>query len=156
LWVEQHIFNFKFALALIFIAANELFAQTYSWPWLNDGVERQTIIGLKSPVDYKRVPAASNTFADWLRNLPFKNENNIVYLYDGARKANQSAHYRVLAIDVGKQNLQQCADAVMRLRAEYLFAHGKLDEIAFNFTSGARAAFKAWRQGHRPRVQAGR
>jgi len=99
------IFNLKFALALLFIVANELFSQTYFLPWLNDDGERQTIQQLKPPADYERVPAASNTFADWLRNLPLKKKNNIVHLFDGARKPNQSAHYRVLAIDVGKQDL---------------------------------------------------
>jgi len=151
--VERHIFNFKFALVLSFVAVNEAQTQTYSLPWLNDSAERQTIQQLKPPVDFERVPADTNTFADWLRHLPLKIENNIVYLFSGSRKPNQAAHYRVLAIDAGKQDLQQCADAVIRLRAEYLFGQGQPDEIAFNFTSGARAAFKAWRRGYRPRVQ---
>ena len=147
------IFNLKFSIILSIFAVNAAQTQTYTLPWLNDNIERQTIQQLRPPVDFERVPADSNTFADWLRHLPLKMENNIVYLFYGARKANQAAQYRVLALDVGKQDLQQCADAVIRLRAEYLFGQGKVDEIAFNFTSGARATFKAWRQGYRPRVQ---
>ncbi|MGH7599664.1 MAG: DUF4846 domain-containing protein [bacterium] len=46
-------------------------------------------------------------------------------MYNGAPKPNQAAQYRVLAIDVGNKDLQQCADAVIRLRAEYLFGQEK-------------------------------
>lgn len=35
-------------------------------------------------------------------------------LYNGSQKPNQSVHYAVFDIDVGKEDLQQCADAVMR------------------------------------------
>lgn len=138
---------------LFFCFANESAAQTYSFPWLKDAVEQTAIQELETPDGYERVSAAPNTFADWLRNLPLKKDNNVVCLFNGSRKPNQTAHHRVLAVDVGNENLQQCADAVMRLRAEYLFGQGQADEIAFNFTSGSRAACKAWRQGYRPRVQ---
>jgi hypothetical protein len=138
---------------LYVIAVKELKAQTYSFPWLNADGHRPTIKDLEVPADYERISTPQNTFADWLRNLPLKSENNIVYLYDGTLKPNQMAQYRVLAIDVGNKNLQQCADAVMRLRAEYLFNQGNFEAINFNFTSGQRAAFVAWCQGYRPHVR---
>jgi hypothetical protein len=46
--------------------------------------------------------------------------------------------------------LQQCADAVMRLRAEWLFSADKKTEIGFNFTSGARVPFSRYASGERP------
>lgn len=52
-------------------------------------------------------------------------------------------------MDVGTRDLQQCADAVMRLRAEYLFAQGRLDDVHFNFTNGFRADFTKWAAGYR-------
>jgi hypothetical protein len=73
-------------------------------------------------------------------------------LYDGTRKPNQSAHERVIGIDVGQRDLQQCADAVMRLAAEFLYQAGRRDDIAFNFTSGDRAAWSRWLRGWRPVV----
>jgi hypothetical protein len=57
--------------------------------------------------------------------------DKVVYLYNGKLKPNQSAQYAVIDIPVGNKDLQQCADAVMRLRAEYLYAEGKYADIAF-------------------------
>ena len=64
--------NLKFAIMLSFGAVNELPAQTYSFPWLNDDVDRPAIQKLKPPVDYERITTTPDTFADWLRNLPLK------------------------------------------------------------------------------------
>jgi hypothetical protein len=72
-----------------------------------------------------------------------------VRLYDGSLKADQSAHHAVLDVDVGSRDLQQCADAVIRLRAEYLFAGDCGDEIRFDFTSGDTARWTDWREGMR-------
>ncbi len=79
-------------------------------------------------------------------------------LFDGKPKPNQSLHAAVVDIDVGKRDLQQCADAVIRLRAEYLYAGGAAERarIAFDFTSGDRVSFARWAQGWRPVVAANR
>lgn len=87
------------------------------------------------PRGYKRVPASDNTFAGWLRDLPVRKDPH-VYLYDGRLKRNQTAQFAVLDISVGKKDLQQCADAVMRLRAEYLFSQKRYSEIVFRDNAG--------------------
>jgi hypothetical protein len=74
--------------------------------------------------------ADSNSFAGWLRTIHLK-EDKTVYLFDGSLKHNQQAQFAVLDISVPHKDLQQCADAVMRLRAEYLFAEKKFDAICF-------------------------
>ena len=51
--------------------------------------------------------------------------------------------------------MQQCADAVMRLRSEYLLGQGRDAEIHFNFTSGDTAAWTHWRSGWRVSVKGG-
>ena len=51
----------------------------------------------------------------------------------------------VIDIDVGKRDLQQCADAIMRLRAEWLFAANRKQDIRFNDTEGRRLSFAARR-----------
>ncbi|MDP4798208.1 MAG: DUF4846 domain-containing protein, partial [Crocinitomicaceae bacterium] len=43
----------------------------------------------------------------------------------------------------------QCADAVMRLRAEYLWSQKKYSAIHFNFTNGFRANYSEWMKGKR-------
>lgn len=104
------------------------------------------------PADFTRTPASNTSFAHYLRNLPLKPHGSPVLLYDGSEKRNQSAHAAVISMDVGTRDLQQCADAVMRLRAEYLFAQHHPNDIHFNFTSGFRAEFSRWARGERIRV----
>lgn len=73
-------------------------------------------------------------------------------LFDGRLKANQSAHHAVVDIDTGARDLQQCADAVIRLRAEYLYFAKRYTDIQFNFTSGDPCRFDWWYSGYRPVV----
>jgi hypothetical protein len=71
------------------------------------------------PQGYERIGVNTNSFGAYLRSLPLKKDKT-VYLYNGQKKYNQSAQYAVINISTGNKDLQQCADAVMRLRAEYL------------------------------------
>lgn len=104
------------------------------------------------PPGFRRVPAPAGGFAAWLRGLPLHPGRPPVHLFDGRLKGNQEAHHAVVRLDVGRRDLQQCADAVIRLRAEFLRDRGCEDDIAFRFTSGDRAAWSDWRRGLRPRV----
>jgi Domain of unknown function (4846) len=90
----------------------------------------ETIKAIPLPESYERLLLAKESFGEWLRALSLKRDDR-VYLYDGSLKRNQSAQFAVLDIPVGKRDLQQCADAVMRLRAEYLFDQGRYGEIVF-------------------------
>lgn len=71
------------------------------------------------PSGYDRISVEANSFGAYLRSIPLKKDKT-VYLYNGQKKYNQSAQYAVLNISTGSKDLQQCADAVMRLRSEYL------------------------------------
>lgn len=99
------------------------------------------------PEGYRRLPAASGTYSAFLRSIPLR-EDNTVYLYNGMPKRNQQAQYAVLNIDVGDKDLQQCADAVMRLRAEYLYARKQYSGIAFRFTNGFRCDYEHYADGY--------
>ncbi len=134
------------------------FARHNTYPWLDRNHETgNTIAGMIAlPPGYERVNAAEDSFARWLRHLPVRPGALKVRLYNGQLKPNQSAHYAIIDIDVGEKDLQQCADALMRLRAEYLFSQNKHDAIHFNFTSGDRADWIKWRQGWRPEIDANR
>ena len=82
------------------------------------------------PTGFIREISDSASFTSYLRNIRLK-KNKTVYLYNGQQKFNQSAQFALLDISVGNKDLQQCADAVMRLRAEYLFTQKKFDRIIF-------------------------
>lgn len=104
---------------------------------------------IPAPAGFKRTIVPKGTFSDWLRYLPLKPGKPEVHLYNGKLKGNQDAHFAVLNIDVGSTDIQQCADAVMRLRAEYLYSIKDYDRLHFNFTSGHSIGFKKWSQGFR-------
>jgi hypothetical protein len=105
------------------------------------------------PVGYSRKPAAAGSFGAYLRSIALKPADAQVHLFDGRLKNNQGVHAAVIDMSVGTTDLQQCADAVMRLRAEFLFAADRKDEIAFNFTNGFKAPFSRWTKDERIRVQ---
>jgi hypothetical protein len=104
------------------------------------------------PAGFQRAPAAPASFAAWLRGLPLKPAGASVLLYSGAPKFRQDVHAAVVDIDVGTRDLQQCADAAMRLRAEWLYAINRPGDIAFNDTGSAKPMpFSRWAAGERPR-----
>lgn len=105
-----------------------------------------------APVGFMRAPLPQGSFGAWLRLLPLKPADAPVVLHTGALKPRQDVHAAVIEIDVGSRDLQQCADAVMRLRAEWLFAQGRGLEVAFNDTGGGKPMrFEQWARGFRPR-----
>jgi len=73
------------------------------------------------PEGFSRIQTNTTSFANYLQNFPLKPHDAQVHLYNGELKYRQDVHSAVLDIDVGKRDLQQCADATMRLRAEYLY-----------------------------------
>ena len=105
-----------------------------------------TIADIPVPSNFVRVPVNAHSFGAFLRNLELK-EEKVVYFYNGQAKANQDAQFAVINISVGKKDLQQCADAVMRLRAEYLYAEKKNDEI--KFIDNAKVVYSFTSQGTR-------
>ncbi|MCC7303336.1 MAG: DUF4846 domain-containing protein [Bacteroidia bacterium] len=111
---------------------------------------------IQVPPGTKRVVCESGSFGDWLRHLPLFPGHPAVLLFDGREKWNQLAHAAVINIDVGKFDLQQCADAVIRLRAEYLYSRGMYSDIHFNYTSGHTITFSDWMAGKRPVVKGGK
>jgi len=94
------------------------------------------------PDGFKRLQSGDNSFAYWLRSVRLK-KSSTVYIFNGEPKRNQSAQYAVLDISVGDKDLQQCADAVMRLRGEYLFAQKRYQAIHFSDNAGRVYQFNA-------------
>ena len=93
------------------------------------------------PQNFVRIEGKNPELDLFFRNFELKTENNSVYLYNGKLKSNQDAQFAVLKIDVGNRDLQQCADAVMRLRAEFLYSRKKFSQIKFNFLSDGKPRY---------------
>jgi len=121
--------------------------------WQQNVHFKNTIAGrIPPPVGFSRLETEKGSFAEWLRHLPLKPPDVKVYLYNGELKTNQSAHHSVIDMDTGNKDLQQCADAIMRLRAEYFYGIEAFSKIHFNYTSGHKVAFEDWMVGRKPKV----
>ncbi|MBL7702115.1 MAG: hypothetical protein JNM14_07690 [Ferruginibacter sp.] len=94
------------------------------------------------PAGFERIKADSGSFTGYLRNIGLKSQTT-VYLFNGQPKRNQDAQFALLNISTGNKDLQQCADAVMRLRAEYLFSQKQFDQIIFYDNAHAVYKFSA-------------
>ncbi len=101
------------------------------------------------PEGYKRVKVDSVSFASYLRKLPLKQVGSLVTYFDGRSKPKANVYDAVVDLPIGSRDLHQCADAVIRLRADYLFQSKNYDSIRFNFTNGFKADYMHWRKGKR-------
>lgn len=107
-----------------------------------------TIGQIPLPKGYTRITTQAGSFTEWLRQIKLK-PGNTVYLYNGIPKQNQAAHLAILDISVDKKNLQQCADAAIRLYAEYLYGLEQYGKISFKATDGTTMDYQSWREGYR-------
>ncbi len=87
------------------------------------------------PKGYERADATNGSFDEFLRNYPLLPDGSPVLLYDGSIKQQQSA-VCVFDMYLGEKDLQQCADSVMRIYAEYMRIGENADKIAFHFVNG--------------------
>lgn len=105
------------------------------------------------PANFIRTLEEVNSFPQYLRELPLKPDGAEVALYDGTTKPNYMVYDAVVDLRIGNKNLHQCADAVMRLRAEYLWRQQRYEDIHFNFTNGFRVDYSKWMAGNRMVVE---
>lgn len=105
---------------------------------------------IATPEGYTRIDTTDDeSFTSFIRNYPVKEDGSPVLLYDGSQKRNQSAHIAVLELPIENEDLQQCADSIMRMYAEYYYATGQYDKIRFHFVNGFLAEYSKWREGYR-------
>lgn len=101
------------------------------------------------PIGFQRVKSTANSFENYLQNLHLKPKNSLVKYYNGAIKPNNNVYEAVIDLPIGRKDLHQCADAIMRLRADYFYQKKAYDQIHFNFTNGFRADYTRWKNGER-------
>lgn len=105
---------------------------------------------IPAPQGYKRVEVTEGSFAHFLRNLPLKPAGSNLHYYNGQVKERKYAG-AVVDMDFGKSANEQCADAIIFLRASYLWKTRQYAKISFNFTNGFKAEYAKWAQGYRIR-----
>lgn len=118
------------------------------YAWLTTPYNAQTALATRFavPTGCQRVAVAPGSYAEWLRHLPLRPKGTAVHLHDGRLKNPQTVHAAVLDLDTGPRDLQQCADAAIRLRAEYQFTQN-FRAIHFHLTSGHDIWFGDWVDG---------
>jgi Domain of unknown function (4846) len=120
-----------------------------AYSWLQGDAANTAAESIVVPDGFVRSAAAPGSFGEWLRHLPLKAGGGVL-LHDGRPVADHGTVAAVVDIDVGRGDLQQCADAVMRLRAEYLFSRRLTGLIGFELYSGERYRFEAYAEGQTP------
>lgn len=113
---EREIHNEKIVVFILFI----LHAMTFSKNLIvKDG---ETISSrFLVPSEYEREYYPEDSFGTYLRSLKLKEMGAPVLLYDGREKFVQS-YISVIDMPILPQDLIQCADALIKLRAEYLYS----------------------------------
>ena len=115
-----------------------------------DGMTLESRISV--PSGYQRTEVEEDSLGDFLHQYPMKAYGSKVHLFDGSEKYNQSAHISVFDLPIENYDLQQCADSVIRMYAEYFWNTKQYDRIAFHYTSGFLAEYPKWREGNRIKV----
>lgn len=115
----------------------------------NEVVQPSRVLSAQKPSSIQRIEIADkNSWQYFLQHLAEK--QGTIVDYRGREVDYQEKAFSLITYDVGKRDLQQCADALMRLRAEYLFARNRYKEIRFHFTNGTLFTFEAYANGLRP------
>jgi hypothetical protein len=136
------------ALLLVFCGAPAQADADY--PWLPGPPEITLAERFAPPPGFTRAAVTPGSYGEWLRHLPLKPDASAVVLHDGRPVTDRGTVAAVVDIDVGRSDLQQCADAVMRLRAEYLFSRRLTDLIGFGLINGERYRFASYVEGATP------
>lgn len=103
----------------------------------------------KIPNGYQQCAVKTGSFGHWLQALPLKPVGTPARTYKGDVARTDVYTAAIADISIGNQDLQQCADAVIRLRGEYLYQQKSYRSISFNFTSGFRCDFVHYADGYR-------
>jgi hypothetical protein len=104
----------------------------------------------ETPEGFNRSSSTINSWAHYLQNLPLKPHGTKVLHFDGTLKANTAAYCAVVDLPIYGNKNHQCADAIMRLRAAYLFEQNRFSEIEFLFVNGTNFRYDNYLAGKTP------
>ena len=135
-------------LLLVFICCTQPVNYTLTVNPLINETGTNVLSRFNAPKGFERKPVKQASFAQYLQNLPLKAVGTKVKYYNGSIK-HKDVYEAVVNLDIDNKNLQQCADAIMRLRAEYFYAQKAYNNISFNLTNGFRVDYIEWIKGNR-------
>ncbi|MEC5395480.1 DUF4846 domain-containing protein [Bergeyella sp. RCAD1439] len=144
-------FILKFAVAFAAVwsfAAHAQISESVR-PLLIDASKATVRTRLSPPKGFRWEHYPTESFGHYLSNFPLKPEGLPLRDYTNLPLPKQYHHAAILDIDVGEKDLQQCADAWIRLYGEYLWKQNRKNEIAFEFTSGQKLSWNEYSQGIR-------
>lgn len=118
-------------------------------PLIIDQSKSTIITRFTPPKGYFWEKNLPGSFSEYLINFPLHPKNFPVRDFNEVPITRQYNHVAILKIDVGDKDLQQCADAWIRLYSEYLWAQKRFDEIGFEFTSGQFFSWNDYKRGVR-------
>ena len=101
------------------------------------------------PSGFIRIRVEEDSFADFLRKMKLKPYGEKALYYNGQTKPSEGVYDSVVDVQIGDRDLHQCADAIMLLRAEYLYSKQEYDQISFKFSNGFIAEYQKWMEGYR-------
>jgi hypothetical protein len=101
-----------------------------------------------APSGYKPIAVLKNSFGEWLLRQPLKPTGTPTLTYSGTVARTNRYTAAVLDVSVNKNGLQQCADAAIRLIAEFLYNKKDYQALHFNFTSGFNCDFIHFAEGY--------
>lgn len=115
--------------------------------------EEKLIDRIPAPEGYEWISEDSGSFGEFLQHSKLKKDGSKILDFKNKPIRNQSEHIAILDYDIGNKDLQQCADAIIRLRAEYLYNQRRFDDIEFHFTSGDIFSWNDFKIGLRPQLK---
>jgi hypothetical protein len=105
------------------------------------------------PAGFVRVEVSQRSFGAYLRALPLLPAGSPVVTFAG-KTLHEASHPNIAAVaalDIGTRDLQQCADSVIRLHAEWQWSLGRRDQHyktaaggELFFAGGSHASFRRW------------
>lgn len=105
------------------------------------------------PQGYNRLACKEGSFGAYVQNTLLLPDGSQVHYFNGKVKSGDGIYVAVVNMDIGNKDLQQCADVIMHVRAEYLYNTDQKDKIKFKLTNGFEASYDKWRQGYRIAVK---
>lgn len=105
-----------------------------------------------TPEGYERVVVNEGSFGEYLRTKKLKPYGNKAMFYNGRTKSSKGIYDSVYDYSIGDKNLHHSSDAIMFLRADYLFNRQMYNDICFSFVNGFKAEYSKWMAGYRIRI----